>query len=155
MPVQRRNYRGMELLVSTSRDRLLVTFRLNDIARIVSMVGLRPLAVAACREDEVWEVPQVEEDVTMITLEGVRALLGTIGGDKATAFMKWADEEFPENTAVSALSDDPFLAENLYRLGEMRLENPDIQLEEIATRLSISEHAARGYLVYSDFVRDM
>ncbi|WP_321817112.1 MULTISPECIES: hypothetical protein, partial [unclassified Paraburkholderia] len=155
MPVQRRNYEGKEVLVSTSRDRLLVAFRLNDIARVLQIVELRSIAVETCHEDEIWDVPQVDGDETMITLEGARVLLNKIGGPQATSFRAWLDSEFPENAAISALGNDSILPETLYKVGEMRRENPGIELSEIAGRLAISEEVAKGYVVYSDLLRKL
>lgn len=150
MPVQRRIYAGEEILVSMSRDRLLVALRLGDVAKIVSMVEgaeLDDLVCAVGMEDEVWPSPlSAEGSVNMISLEGVRALMKAKGTAAAQCFAAWLDSQFPENTAVSVLNEDTLFAERLHRIGEFRQENPDIQVCEIARRLSISENDAQRYV---------
>lgn len=158
MPVQRRTYAGEEVLVSMSRDRLLVALRLCDVAKIVGMVegtDLDDLVRVAGMQDEVWPSPLSAGVVNMISLEGVRALMKAKGTANARGFSAWLDEEFPENAAVSSLSDDELLPENLHRIGEMRQENPDIQTREIACRLSISEDDAQRYVTYLDLLRKL
>jgi hypothetical protein len=150
MPVQRRIYAGEEMLVSMSRDRLLVALRLGDVAKIVSMVEgaeLDDLVCAAGMEDEVWPSPlPAEGSVNMISLEGARALMRAKGTADAQCFVAWLDSQFPENAAACVLNEDQLFAERLNRIGEMRQENPDIQVCEIARRLSISESDAQRYV---------
>ena len=158
MPVQRRTYAGEEVLVSMSRDRLLVALRLGDVAKILGMAegtDLDRLVNAAGIQDEVWSSPLSEGVVNMISLEGVRGLMRAKGTANARGFSAWLDEEFPENAAVSALSEDELLPENLYRIGEIRQENPGIQTCEIASRLSISEDDAQRYITYLDLLRKL
>lgn len=158
MPVQRRTYAGEELFVSMSRDRLLVALRLGDVAEIVGMAegtDLDELVRVAGMQDEVWPSPLSAGVVNMISLEGVRALMTAKGTADARSFSAWLDKEFPENAAVSSLSDDELLPENLHRIGEMRQENPDIQTREIAHRLSISEDDAQRYVTYLDLLRKL
>ncbi|WP_221306947.1 hypothetical protein [Paraburkholderia fungorum] len=146
------------MLVSMSRDRLLVALRLGDIARIVGMeegTDLDALVRAAGMQDEVWPSPLSEGVVNMVSLEGVRALMKAKGTNDALGFSAWLDEEFPENAAVSSLSEDELLPENLHRVGEIRQENPDIQPSEIASRLSISVDDAQRYLTYLELLRKL
>lgn len=158
MPVQRRTYAGEEVLVSMSRDRLLVALRLGDVAKIVGMVegaDLDDLVHTAGMQDEVWPSPLSEGVVNMISLEGVRGLMKAKATADAQGFSVWLDEEFPENAAVSSLNEDELLPENLHRIGEMRQEYPGIQACEIARRLSISEDDAQRYVTYLDLLRKL
>jgi len=159
MPVQRRIYAGEEMLVSMSKDRLLVALRLGDVAKIVSMVEgaeLDELVCAAGMEDEVWPSPlAVEGSVSMISLEGVRALMKAKGTADAQCFVAWLNSQFPENTAVSEVSEDLLFPEKLHRIGEIRQENPDIKVCEIAGRLSISESDAHRYVTYIELLRKL
>ncbi|WP_174966679.1 hypothetical protein [Pandoraea cepalis] len=141
-----------------SRDRLLVALRLGDVAKVVGMVegaDLDALVSAADMQDEVWPSPMPEGVVTMITLQGVHGLMKAKGDVDAQAFSTWLDEEFRENALFSSLSDDELLSENLYRIGEIRQENPGIQTCEIASRLSILEDDAQRYVSYLDLLREL
>ncbi len=91
----------------------------------------------------------------MITLAGLRTLLQAIGSSKATGFLTWLEEAFPEDTGVSNVSDEALLPEMLHRVCEMRAEHPDIKLPEIAARLNMSERVAHGYVAYSDLLRQL
>lgn len=141
-----------------SRDRLLVALRLGDVAKIVGMAegpALDDLVHAAGMQDEVWPSPLSDGVVHMISLEGVRAVMVAKGTDDARGFSAWLDEVFPENAAVSTLSEDELLPENLHQIGEMRQENPDIQTCEIARRLSITEDDVQRYLTYLELLRKL
>lgn len=159
MPVQRRIYAGEEMLVSMSLDRLLVALRLGDVAKIVRMVEgaeLDDLVCAAGMEDEVWSCPLAAEGfVNMISLEGARAVMKAKGTADAQCFVAWLDSQFPENAAVSALSEDELFPEKLHQIGELRQKSPDIQVSEIARRVSISEIDAQRYVTYLDLLRKL
>lgn len=147
------------MLVSMSRDRLLVALRLGDVAKIVRMAEgaeLNDLVCSAGMEDEVWPSPLAADgSVNMISLEGARALMRAKGTEDAQCFVAWLDSQFPENTAVREISADDLFPEKLNRIGELRQKTPDIQICEIAQRFSISESEAQRYVTYLDLLRKL